>query len=322
MTGIPAIASEGIHCRVCNNTNPEEFRVVYDFSDFVVVECHRCKFNFIPYAYRKNIKYHQYKDADVTAAIRAGNNWVKIQRHKLRLQFIKKHSPHGSLFDLGAGWGHFMQAAKEVGYSVKGIEISEQQATYAREDLKLPVIHGDFFEMPEAEKFDVITMWDVLEHIDLPDLLLDKCSRISKPGGMVYILIPQVDSFVAKRAKKQWNMVGLDHVNYFSKKTITQLLNRYGYEVVEIRSSIEIKLFIMYTLLPWIKRLKGRSKKSLREVNQTVTAAERQRFFNRFTSMPKWILRMFVAVHNVLYNLLSWLKIGDEMVIAARLKRQ
>jgi 2-polyprenyl-3-methyl-5-hydroxy-6-metoxy-1,4-benzoquinol methylase len=312
--------SEDIRCCVCDNVNPEKFSLKYQKDSFAVVVCDICSLHFIPPFYRKQIQYTQYKNADVTAAVRLGNNWVKIQRHKLRFQFIKKYIKQGKLFDLGAGWGHFMLAGKELGYDVYGVEIAEQPYMYCVNDLKLPVDHIDFFEMDESKKFDVITMWDVLEHIDKADVFLDKCARLNKSGGYLFLQVPQIDSFFAKKHRDNWKMMGLDHVNYFSRKTITQILEKNGYEVVRIKSSFEIKLFIMYTLLPLIKKLKSNKKQSLRETNSSINAAERQQYFNKFTKRPMWQLKLFVFVHNIIYNMLSALNIGEEMMVAAKKK--
>ena len=82
---------EEIRCRVCNNSNPEKFTLVYDKEKFAVFSCNDCGLYFIPPYYRKKIDYGNYKDEKVTEAVRAGNNWVKIQRHKLRLKFIQKY---------------------------------------------------------------------------------------------------------------------------------------------------------------------------------------------------------------------------------------
>jgi len=71
----------------------------------------------------------------------------------------------------------------------------------------------------------VITLWDVLEHIDKADTFIDKCTKLNKPGSYLVLQVPQIDSYFAKRHKDQWKMMGLDHVNYFSKKTITKLLS-------------------------------------------------------------------------------------------------
>jgi 2-polyprenyl-3-methyl-5-hydroxy-6-metoxy-1,4-benzoquinol methylase len=321
MSGLPAFMAEEISCCVCSNKDPENFSLKYQKENFAVVVCEYCSHHFIPPYYRKKIEYSQYKNADVTAAVRAGNNWIKIQRHKLRFRFIQRFIKQGKLFDLGAGWGHFMLAGKELGYDVYGVEISEQPYLYCVNDLKLPVDHIDFFQMDASKKFDIITMWDVLEHIDKADVFLQKCAELTKPGGYLFLQVPQIDSFFAKRHKDNWKMMGLDHVNYFSKKTITHILENNGYEVLKIRSSFEIKLFIMYTLLPLIKRFKGKKKETLRNTNTGITAGERQQYFNKFTKRPMWQLRLFVGIHNVIYNTLSALNIGEEMMVAARRKQ-
>ncbi len=309
---------EDVHCCVCGNTTPTEFKVNYQKENFSVIECKKCAFNFVPPYFRKQISYENYKDENVTKAVRHGNNWVKIERHKLRYQLIKKYKPSGSLFDLGAGWGHFMLTGKQLGYDVYGIEISEQPYLYSKNDLKLPVDHIDFFEMKEDKKFDIVTMWDVLEHIDKADDVIAKCARITAKDGYIVIQVPQIDSYFAKKYKENWKMMSLDHVNYFGKKTITQLLAKHGYKVETIKSSFEIKLFIMYTILPIIKRLKGNKKESVQETNNTIKASERQQYFNTFTEKPLWKLKLYMWIHNVIYKTLAFLNIGEEMIVVAK----
>jgi 2-polyprenyl-3-methyl-5-hydroxy-6-metoxy-1,4-benzoquinol methylase len=318
MSSLPAYMAEDICCCVCGNKNPGEFKLKYQKENFSMVTCNRCSMHFIPPYFRKKISYTGYKSEAVTEAVRKGNNWVKIQRHKLRFKFIQKFIKKGKLFDLGAGWGHFMLAGKELGYDVYGVEISEQPYQYCVNDLKLPVDHIDFFDMDESRQFDIITMWDVLEHIDKADEFLAKCSKLTRPGGFLVLQVPQIDSYLARHRGDEWKMMGLDHVNYFGKKTIRQILEKNGYEVLKIKSSYELKLFIMYTLLPWLKKLKGKKDQSLRQVNSTINAAERQNYFNTFTSKPMWQLKLFVWAHDFIYNALSLLNIGEEMMVAAR----
>lgn len=321
MPTLPDFMKENIFCCVCNNTNANNFSLKYQKpnSNFAVVTCNTCNHYFIPHYYRKQIKYQQYKNEAVTTAVRQGNNWVKIQRHKLRFKFIQKFIKSGYLFDLGAGWGHFMLAAKELGYKIYGVEISEQPYLYCKNDLNLPVDHIDFFELKNSDhQFDVITMWDVLEHIDKADVFLKKCNELTKPGGYLFLQVPQIDSYIAKKHKDNWKMMGLDHVNYFGKETITKILENNGYEVLKIKSSFEIKLFLMYSVLPFIKRFKSKTKQTLRETNVSINAAQRQEYFNKFTNKPMWQLKIAVFFHNCLYNLLSFLNIGEEMMVAAR----
>lgn len=318
---VPAFMAEEIFCCVCGNTDSNKFSLKYQKENFAVCVCENCTHHFVPTFYRKKIEYSQYKNADVTAAVRAGNNWIKVQRHKLRFKFIQKFIKSGKLFDLGAGWGHFMLAGKELGYDIYGVEISEQPYLYCVNDLKLPVDHIDFFEMDGSRKFDLITMWDVLEHIDKADVFLKKCAELTEPGGYLFLQVPQIDSYFAKKHRDEWKMMGLDHVNYFGKKTITEILDRNGYEVLAIKSSFEIKLFIMYTILPFLKRFRSKKKESLRATNTSISAGERQQYFNKFTARPLWQLKLFVGIHNLIYNTLSALNIGEEMMVAARKKK-
>ena len=105
---------------------------------------------------------------------------------------------------------------------------------------------------------------------------------------------------------------------YFGKKTITQLLKKHGYEVKTIKSSFEIKLFIMYTILPLLKRLKGNKKETLMETNTTIKSSERQQYFNTFTQKPMWKLKLYMIIHNFIYKTLEILNIGEEMIVVAK----
>ncbi|MBC8046494.1 MAG: class I SAM-dependent methyltransferase [Fimbriimonadaceae bacterium] len=314
------MASKELNCCVCKNDDENKFTLYYDKVNYKVMQCTVCSFVFVPTSFRKNITYTDYKDASVTEQVRKGNNWIKIQRHLLRYDLIEKYKPSGKLFDLGAGWGHFLLAGKQCGYDVYGIELSEQPAYYAKNDLQLPVDRIDFFAMSEENKFDIITLWDVLEHIDAADTVLEKCYRLLNKDGIIVIQVPQIDSSISKRFKENWKMISLDHVNYFSKKTLPQLLESRGFIVKEIRTSVELKLFLMYTLLPFIRKIfpKRRKIKQINTSSQNISSADRQAFFNKFTSAPKWILRVFVFFHNIIYKILGRLKIGEEMIIVAQ----
>jgi 2-polyprenyl-3-methyl-5-hydroxy-6-metoxy-1,4-benzoquinol methylase len=310
---------EDVRCCVCGNTDEKQFSIKYVKDGIDVIQCAKCSFVFIPPYYRKTITYSNYKDERVAEQIKKGNNWLKVQRHLLRYKLIQKYKKSGKLFDLGVGWGHFLLAGKQLGYYVSGIEISEQPYLYAKNTLGLPVEHIDFFKMAEDKKYDVLTMWDVLEHIDKADTVIEKSSRLINKGGFIFILIPQIDSYIAKKYGSDWKMMGLDHVNYFSKKTITELLEKNDFKVREIRSSFEIKLFIMYTLFSFVNKKQAKVAPQGPVINPVDSglAQKRQSFFNKLTNLPKWMLWIFIRIHNPIYNALSFFKIGDEMVVVA-----
>lgn len=300
-----------IECKVCNNQDKSKFTTRFCKDNINIVQCNECGFVFVPPYYRKQINYTEYKNEDSLKAVIAGNDWLKIQRHKLRYKTIQKYCPKGKLFDLGVGWGHFLHTGRLLGYEVAGIEMAKMPFTYARDYLKLPVECVDFFDYtPRKDYYDLITMWDVLEHIDNCDEAVAKCAEMLKRGGYIVIQVPQIDSYIANKQKENWQAMGLDHVNYFSKQTISRFLADKGFKVVKIKSSIEVKLFLMYSLFDKKRKKQGAASRA--------TQAERQEYFNKKVSRPKWQLRIVVWGHNLIYNLLSAMNIGDEMIVIAK----
>ncbi|MGA2298606.1 MAG: class I SAM-dependent methyltransferase, partial [FCB group bacterium] len=247
---------EGIKCAVCGNTDEKKFKIKWEYVNFKTVECNECTFTFIPPFYRKNMDYEHYKDEAVLDEIRNGNNWLKIQRHLHKFKLIGKYKKQGKLFDLGAGWGHFLYTARMKGYDIYGVEISQLNCVYSTGDLGLPVQNISFFDLKEDVKYDVITLWDVLEHIDRADDVIEKCSRILNKDGYIFIQVPKIDSYYAKKFGDKWGAIHLDHVNYFSNKAMAHLLERFGLEVVDLKSSIELKNMVVSYLLPVLKRKK------------------------------------------------------------------
>ena len=291
-----------IKCCVCNNNDINSISLKYRKEDFIVVQCNKCSFIFVPQYFSKKISYEDYKDEKVLEQVRKGNNWLKIQRHLLRFKLIKRYKPNGNLFDLGTGWGHFLYTGKQLGYEVSGIEVSDTAYEYATNELKLPVEHINFFNMEiNKQAYDLITMWDVLEHIPDADEVVRRCNLMLKDGGYVILQVPQIDSFFAKRLKENWHMISYGHVNYFSKDTIRKLFERHGFEVKKIKSSFEFKLFLMYVL--------GKKKTS---------EADKQEYFNETAQKPMWMLKIMVMIHNIIYNIMSSLGIGDEMMVVAK----
>lgn len=307
---------KNIICEVCGNKNADNFSLKFTRPDFKVAECNDCGFVFIPQFYREQIPYENYRDEDVLESVRRGNNYIKIRRHKLRLKLIKKYVKTGNLYDIGVGWGHFLYTAKLMGYDASGVEISELMHHYATTDLNLSVVHDNFFNLDLPENnWDVATMWDVLEHINEPDKVVKKVNQMLKTGGYFVLQVPQIDSKVAKKQKQNWSMMSLEHINYFSKKSIRTLLENNGFEVVKYKSSYELKLFLMFTVLPWLKRKKSKS-----DDKPVITNSERQNFFNKVTNMPKFIIWLGLLAHDIIYKTLTCLNFGEEMIVVARKK--
>jgi len=168
------------------------------------------------------------------------------------LETISRHGGGKRLLDIGCATGVLLDLARHAGFETMGTEVSQELAEYARSNFNLEVRVGELFEhgFPDAA-FDVVTMLDVIEHIPLYDRLLPEIRRVLKPGGLFVCRTPIEEAFLRTIAKllyalswRRWDLpllwfYSFDHVNSFSKRTLTCLLDTYGFRVVEMRSQSE-----------------------------------------------------------------------------------
>ena len=223
------------------------------------------------------------------------SDWVKVRKNKLRVDLIKKHKSSGKVLDVGCGYGHFLKAMFDKLYFVYGLEMIQSKFEYARK-LVPRVKFENFFN--HQGSYDIITMWDVLEHIPERVAAVDKAYSLLNPDGIFVIQVPQADSFGARFAGYKWKYICPAHVNYFTKQSITVLLTLHGFKVLKIKSSWEPKNFLM--------SLKKR------------TEEEKQTDFDKIIDRPKWLLKIGLFFHDVILQILSFFRLGDEMIIIAR----
>ena len=144
----------------------------------------------------------------------------------------------GKILDIGCATGLFLAAMKERGWEAHGIEPSDYAADYARTQYGLQVIHGTLedTQLPE-DQFDVVTMWDVLEHVDDPMETLKEVYRILKPNGLLVVSLPNPNSLEARIFGDTW--IGWDrprHLNIFSSEVIEKYLDKTGFQLNKIES--------------------------------------------------------------------------------------
>jgi SAM-dependent methyltransferase len=154
----------------------------------------------------------------------------------IQLDLVEKFVPsRGHLLDIGCATGNFMWAARERGWEVRGIELIEPAARIAQERYGLNVEIGSLetVEWPEA-CFNVITLWDVLEHLPDPKGALKRCHNLLVPEGLLIFSIPNLKSFDRYLFHQVW--IGWDaprHFNMFSEITIKRLFELTGFELLE-----------------------------------------------------------------------------------------
>lgn len=139
---------------------------------------------------------------------------------------------HRPLLDVGAHTGVFVDIAARHGWNAWGVEPS----TWAVEQARKQGLHMELGTLESAgfpaEQFDVVTMWDVIEHVPDPQHTLAAAWRVLKPGGLLVVHTMDIDSLFSRLIGKRWPWYMEMHLFYFSRRTLAAILAKTGFDVL------------------------------------------------------------------------------------------
>jgi len=158
-------------------------------------------------------------------------NFLRILKHIERI-----HPPRGTLFDVGAATGIFLNLARQRGWEVDGTETSSWAVRLAEEKYNLKLRAGSF-ETVELKKnfYAVVTLIDFIEHTPRPFQALVKAHEILSSDGILVLVTPDINSLAAKIAGKRWWHFRAGHLAFFNSKSLNNLLQRSGFQVIKER---------------------------------------------------------------------------------------
>ena len=152
-----------------------------------------------------------------------------------RLRQLLRRRRDGRLLEIGAAYGFFLDLAREH-FQVIGYEVNHAAARYAREALGVDVRTDDFLRSTVQGidgPVDVTVMWDVIEHLERPDLYLARIAALSRPGALLYVTTGDIGSLLARLRGRKWRMIHPPtHMHYFSRPTLARLLANHGFRVL------------------------------------------------------------------------------------------
>jgi|GEM_PF-638788 len=163
---------------------------------------------------------------------------------RLRTIFLREaklsfHNRQGKprLLDVGCGLGFFLKEIEDQ-FEIYGVEISTFQAQFARERLGLNVFCGTLLQANYPDDyFDVVTLWEVIEHLPDPIEHIKEINRILKPGGLLALSTPNFSGLTSIVTKEKWHLYDpKEHLYYFSPKSIKNILQGSGFQITNIFS--------------------------------------------------------------------------------------
>jgi len=242
------------------NISKEDFKItdssygsVWDFS-----QCSSCSFVFSnPKLDEKSLIdfYSELEDNEYS------DEWEGRRKNFLTIvERLKKIKTMGNtLLDIGAASGIFVKLAKDEGYLAEGIEPSSQLVKEAEEKFGVTLLEGTIDDYRNQKKTDIVTMLDLIEHVNDPIQFMKKVSSFVKKDGIIVLVTPDISSLTQKIMGGKWWHYRTAHVNFFNIKSIKYLLEQSGF-IIEKRYRYAWNFsfyYIISRLFPSLKKRKG-----------------------------------------------------------------
>jgi len=172
------------------------------------------------------------------------NMWYKLTHYPLYLirrkkmsktLYIPKYIKNGKILEIGCSYGLYLFQLKMIGWDVKGIELNKKAVDYGKNKLSLDILNLDIQDYESEEKFDIIYLRMVLEHVESPKIVLKKCHALLKPHGKLVLILPDISGIEVRIYKKYAYTLQLPyHLYHFSPNTIRNYLKLLNFQEVKI----------------------------------------------------------------------------------------
>jgi len=203
---------------------------------YAIVQCQQCGLVYTNPRYNEQDIVETYQSVEDPLYLEERDGRVlTFERHVESLERLTGPADGRSLLDVGCYTGVFVEIAGERGWDAWGMEPSRWAVEQAQAR-GLRVTQGtlDVASLPEAH-FDVVTLWDVIEHLADPRGVLEQVYRLLKPGGLVVVHTIDVDSLFARVMGARWPWLMEMHLYYFSRRTLGAMLEKCGFRVLSDR---------------------------------------------------------------------------------------
>jgi len=276
VTDPAAIVWENIPCPLCQAREEEPFleaRADPENTAYRLVRCRRCQLVYMnPRPDQASIAQFYPEDYEAYRAKAGRINWWGRLKHRLERLILSRYYNYppkltrwrdrltawlaypwfgpprdsqtavpfvgaGQLLDYGCGSGDYALRMRERGWDVTGLDFSARAARAAEQVLGQPVLVGTLPHPAVARaSLDMITMGAVLEHVHWPHTLIEAAAQALRPGGLLVVSVPNIDSFGYRAFGEDWWPLELPrHLLHFTPPTLRRLLESHGLRMQEVR---------------------------------------------------------------------------------------
>jgi len=220
------------NCLICKGS---ELTTLQDYKKINLCKCKSCGFVFakdIPC--KKTLVEYYSNNYERTSYLSP----ITISRYNEILDRFEDFKKTGKLLDIGAGYGFFLEIARQRGWDVYGTELTDEAVNHCKEK-GLKMFKGELQNIDFGDlEFDVIISIEVIEHINNPNEYLKKANEILRKGGKFYLTTPNYNSYLRYRLKEDYNVIEYpNHLCYYTRKTLAKLFNDNGFRTHNIQTT-------------------------------------------------------------------------------------
>jgi 2-polyprenyl-3-methyl-5-hydroxy-6-metoxy-1,4-benzoquinol methylase len=233
---------ELITCPICSS---DQNTLQYSVKTWKIVGCNLCQFVYVNPRLTKNELRNLYEseyfhNTDYGYENYEENNELKKKNFSKWIQDARFWMPKGEgkrAMDIGCAAGYSLDIYKEIGYEVSGIELDNTMLSQLKSTsytiYDKPILENDY-----PHKFDVVSLFDVVEHLTDLDAHFEKFSDIIETNGVLLIVTPNYNALQRKLKGNKWfQFKPMEHINYFTVDSLTQLAEKHGFKKVKSLSS-------------------------------------------------------------------------------------
>lgn len=219
------------NCILCGSCSIEKIK---NYEKHHLVKCQSCKFVFcepIPTSVELEKHYENYGRNDYLSPL-------TIKRYHEILDTFEPYRKTNKLIDVGCGIGYFLEEAKKRGWEVYGTEYTEEAIEICSNigiSMQKGVLTPSKYDL---ESFDIITSFEVIEHINNPREELNNFYKLLRKGGLVYLTTPNFNSILRYRLKSEYNVICYpEHLSYYTPKTLNKVFIQSGFKTKKITTT-------------------------------------------------------------------------------------